>query len=392
MSAALASISEAVGAAVGCAPPDRTGVPPRSPVTPAVVQRHRVGALLHASGWGAAGSVPEETRAKLVRDAGHARLRSRQAVALHDELVTLLEGVGVPVLVLKGTVVAARAHGDVARRHVGDLDLLVGPAQVSAAVAHLREAGFSPARIDMPADCVEPAGTLAAVLSDPRRYPLLKAISLRRDPGEHLELHWRLFRNEHLLPVDPAWLASPERIDVAGVGTPVLPLEVLWRYLLAHGADDRWVRLKWLADVPALALRHPQLVSPAALRAIEHDGLERCVAGGLRLAELVLGRFLPDHARAWAGAVAGTRPLVDLSLLALKRDERIEVVPAPEIVRHVAAQLTMRRGARYRCAEALRLLWQAGRAHTEPDPGLTALVRGPGRWARRLARRTLSPS
>ena len=145
--------------------------------------------------------------------------------------------------------------------------------------------------------------------------------------------------------------------------------------------------MKWLADVPSLALRHPELVWPDALARADPRS-SRSLASGLIVAEAVFGRFLPPESRAWASSVDGTGFLVRRSLQAIRadHDRPIRVTPAA-LPGEVLTRLSVSRDTRYRLDELRLLLLLAGRAQGVEDPGLIDLVAGPLSWTRRSARR-----
>jgi hypothetical protein len=145
--------------------------------------------------------------------------------------------------------------------------------------------------------------------------------------------------------------------------------------------------MKWLADVPALALRHAQLTRPDALAAIG-AGNRRSVATGLLAAEATFGGFLTPASRAWAERVAGTRRLVHRSLGSLTADERslTRVMPR-DVAGEIAGRLALRPDARYRQEEVRQLLLRAARAQGVEDPGVIEMALGPLRWSRRVIRR-----
>ena len=382
------AVAAAVGWAVGCTgarPCASSGEIGAADAFVEQVSRHRVGALLHVAGWGEAAGAPAETRAALQACARRGVIAALQMLALQRELVGDLEDAGIGVLVLKGPALAQQAYGDLVRRHVGDLDLLVAPPHAAEAVRALERRGFTALEVSAPGQDWRPE--LPAVLDAPERYPLLKGIAMTRG-SETVDLHWRLFPNRHLMPVELDWLAKPARIDIGGTSAPVLPLRALWRYLCAHGTLHHWYRLKWLADIPALALRHPDLVAPESLREIEEDGLARCVACAALVAEGTLGRFLPDDARRWAMAVPGTAVLIGAARAAMRGEVgHAGGIPLRELRTLVRAQVAARTDTRYRREELRILLLRAGRAATVPDPGFRTASLGPARWAVRIARR-----
>ncbi|MBI4504379.1 MAG: nucleotidyltransferase family protein, partial [Chloroflexi bacterium] len=111
-----------------------------------------------------------------------------------------LEVVRVPALAYKGATLAATGYPSVGCRPMGDLDLLVSPAQVDRALAALATAGY---RLDS-------AGPPSAFLLRYGTQALLVGPS-----GVHLDLHWQLF-------TEP-WLAAAFPVDLAGLWTRALP-------------------------------------------------------------------------------------------------------------------------------------------------------------------------
>lgn len=141
----------------------------------AAADLHGVSALLHQAvstpGWPPA-----------LRDALHHRRMQRSAwelshVAAIRQALDHLAAAGIPVLVLKGTALAYSVYPDPALRERGDTDLLIRPADVSAAATALAAAGF--ARTNRPAG----------------RWLRQQAEFLRpqRPDGAHaIDLHWQM--------------------------------------------------------------------------------------------------------------------------------------------------------------------------------------------------------
>lgn len=347
-----------------------------------LVGRHRVGAVIHGSGWARDVGAPREVLDRLGADAREATFGSLRLLTSQREALRALQGAGVDVVVLKGTPLAHEAYGGAAGRHSGDLDLLVAPECVTAAVGVLREHGFQWYGIDVP-ETLRPADGGLGLLARAGDLPLVKEAQLYR-AGHHVDLHWRLTVNAALLPLEPRWLSAPRYVQSASQQTPVLPVLPAWWHLLVHGAEHEWRRLKWLADVPAFAAAHPEVLSPDALQATSRAGLDRCVACGLIVAERLLGGFIPAPAAEWVAGVRGVERLVDRFIEGVAHDEPIAGVLGPRQVRgHVMARMALRADVRYRVAEARGMLLAAGRSAIEPEPGGWTLVNGPLRWLAR---------
>ena len=388
MSATFTPALRAVCAAVAAA----SGVPePRQPSEAVdwteflrLVHRHDVATEVHRSAWLGDVGAPPEVAAAIRERARRNAMDDLRMMAFHREVFAALAGAGVEGIVLKGVTVAVDAYGDPGARSPGDLDILVRPASVPRAVAALRSTGLDwydwgdPNRVPVE---LAPIGSLT-------RLPVARDVALSRD-GLKAELHWRLFLNERLMPVDPDWITAPRLVQVQGTEVPGLPVAAQWTYLLVHGAIHLWSRMKWLADVPALAVRRPELVSVDGLRSTE-PGYRRSIAVGLRVAEAAFGRFLDSDARAWASSVGGTRMLLAKSLRYLTSEQDRPTVISPRALPGVVrARLALRRDARYRLDELRQLLILAGRSQDIEDPSVLDLAAGPLRWSQRAARRVV---
>ncbi|MEN3357650.1 MAG: hypothetical protein V7637_1632 [Mycobacteriales bacterium] len=337
-----------------------------------LVGRHRVLPLVHRGGLAGLGA-PDDLVARVGVRARAAAVRALAQLDLVTELVGLLRAAGIDVLVLKGLPLAQAGYGDLAARDPGDIDLLIDPAQVAAATRLLVGRGLAVQTWPKgpPPALIEPALRRAADL------PALGEISFTGE-GTRIDLHWRLFANPALFPMRPAWLTEPAEVLVGPVRLPVLPADQRWPYLAVHGTEHGWRRLKWLADVPAVAR--------TAAGAAPDRRADRSVATGLLVAEAVFGPFLPADRRAWAARVPGTAVLRRRSLAALAGGaDPDESVGPRQLGSHLQAKLALRPGIAYRRAEARNWLIRAGRAQLVPDPPAAALLAGPVRWAARHA-------
>lgn len=200
-------------------------------------------------------------------------------------LQRLFADADVPVLFLKGLTLAHLAFGNLGLRHSKDIDLLIAPANIEAASALLRDAGY---RRHQP----DPRITEAQIRS---------LRGLRKDLGYvheangfEVELHWRAFDNPHMLGGISVSSAQRAVSIASGVSLPTLGEDDLFAYLCAHGANDGWFRLKWLADIGALMGRAGgseimRLYEVAKLR-----GVGPAAAQALLLCQRLLATELPE--------------------------------------------------------------------------------------------------
>jgi hypothetical protein len=155
-------------------------------------------------------------------------------------LVEALDKAGARAVVLKGVALSSRLHGRLGLRTSRDIDLLVQPSAVAAALDVLDGLGFRPAQ---PLD----RRTLPALMRRRKDIELLG-----KDGSQIVELHWRLFDNPHLMPLPDG---PPARSATLSGELSCLVLEDSFNllYLANHGAQHGWSRLKWLADFAGLA-------------------------------------------------------------------------------------------------------------------------------------------
>lgn len=249
-----------------------------------LVARHRVGGFV-AMALSACEKdiVPADIRADLSQQ-GAANLRlSLMQLAEATRLNQQLAQAGIDATFLKGQTLAALAYGDagVGIRHSRDIDFLVAPEAVDSALAILIADGYQP---DDPLH----------LRPQFRRSRTVYHLTLS-NPHQSMkvELHWRLTQNRHLMPVGHS-LQSRQIVPLAG-GTqlPTLSRQDLFLYLCVHGARHAWFRLKWLADIAAMAARMDEPELNSLLAAARSRGLTRPVAQGLVLSARLLELNLP---------------------------------------------------------------------------------------------------
>lgn len=248
-----------------------------------LVDRHRVAGLVQHVLSGAAVPLPEPIRTELSARARENAVRELRYLSETVRLAGLFEGAGIVTRVIKGVTTAKAAFGRFGVRYSMDIDLIVRPADVAAGSALLRSLGY--VRIE-PVEEASPAELRA------RCDRFKDMVFEHRVSGCVVELHWRLFQNRRLLPLDLA--GSGDRLELlSGATVPVLPPDDALLYLCVHGAEHGWARLKWLADLGALLTTDPAAADRVYRRA-RSTGLRRLVGPGLALSQRLYGTALPD--------------------------------------------------------------------------------------------------
>lgn len=177
----------------------------------------------------------------------HAALK--HAAANIDSLrrtAACLDTQGIRYLSIKGPALAQLLYGNAGLKQSADIDLLIAPADVPAAIAALAATGIEP-ELRFP-DTNTRWRTVRLICKD---------WSLRDAHNQvHVELHWRVEENPYLLPTDfDSWYARRAYIDLHGVQIAVMGIDDTVIHILVHGARSLWTRLHWLADFDALLRR-----------------------------------------------------------------------------------------------------------------------------------------
>jgi Uncharacterised nucleotidyltransferase len=187
---------------------------------------------------------------------------------------------------LKGTALAELLYGDPGRRPSRDIDLLVAPGQLRAAVEVVRALGY------------ELASEFVDACSLPKLHFLLSHPDQKLPP---VELHWRVHYYERRFAHERLLAPSAS----AGDGWRPHPADELISLLLFYSRDG-FIDLRLAADVSAWWDMFGSSIQPGMVeRRLEiYDGLTRVVTVAIKVAEKVVG--LP------AAQILGAQPALDL--------------------------------------------------------------------------------
>ena len=245
---------------------------------PAIARRHRVTqSVFSALRDHAADLVPQGVLETLRRHAltDHAVCQI-QAVEI-GAISQAFAAAGIDVLVLKGLPLSLGLYGNPAIRGIGDVDLLIDPAQLRHGDRLLTELGY--------------LRQGAAILDSGQTACLrrVKDIAYRHHvTGQSIELHQRLTENPYLLPCDvPTLWRDRESVMLGGAAIATLPRRSLALYLCIHGSMHCWERLRWLVDLAEL-LHAPDALE-TALADADSAGLGRPMRQAVALCHHWLG-------------------------------------------------------------------------------------------------------
>ena len=212
----------------------------------ASIRRHRLEGLLRRDPLVA--SLLPELQAALQMLARQDAMAALALTGLTREMANLFEQAAMPMLVIKGVPLALQTTGSLTARGRGDLDLLVDPMRLPAAVALLESAGFSRCPGQFPRQ-------LGSVWGRYSRWAGYEFSLVRQSPAglQWIDLHWALSNVRAPLPrFDLAWQCG-EQLDLNGQIVVTLSRLHAFRHACAHAAKDEWMCLRNLIDIDRLA-------------------------------------------------------------------------------------------------------------------------------------------
>lgn len=202
-------------------------------------------------------------------------------------IVALFACEGIPVLPLKGPMLALQAYRDLTLREFGDLDLLVPAEHRARARQLLAERGYA---------SFFPISAAAeqALLHSPIHYH----IALKRELM--VELHWKTDAEFAIEPKDdPSWWKSLDVTRVGDTDVRVLAPHEQVLALCLHGSKHHWSSLHWLVDIAELLRKQPGLDWNWMLQRAGELRARRRLALGLSLLRDRMGCTLPEAVNRW---------------------------------------------------------------------------------------------
>lgn len=211
----------------------------------AVIERSAIGAQVYSllKSGGRLSQVPPFFRDRLARN--YQALLIQNLLIKHETELVLREfdRNGISVIPLKGTLMAERFFGHFAARGTSDIDLLIKPEQIKAAI-----------------DCTVKMGYSTAHQEDPTHYHLEWTKTLQ-GASETLtvELHWSLASSgSSRMKMESAWETS-ERLP-GYENARMLGTTYTFYSLCLHGASHQMESLKHVLDLYQLLLRHREQI------------------------------------------------------------------------------------------------------------------------------------
>lgn len=309
-----------------------------------VVMRHGVVGLVHDGLSRAGVDIPSVVKSDLKLGAATLVHHNLALAAEALRVQASFDRANVPLLFLKGPALAALVYGALGLRDCKDLDILVSPDDLNRAGTLLETAGY--ARFEPPLTASE--AQMRAL------RPIRKDYGYSRSGGgdTQIELHWRLFRNPHLVE-QSILTTAPQSVPMATAGAvPTLNHDALFAYLCAHGAIHWWRELKWMADIGAILSNTDEAGIERMYRFADNIGLGRVAALAILLSERVLGTVVPpDLSRALRQQPTRWLEATVLKVLTAGGNETLPRARPFGTTRGSFSTILLRKGLRYRVAE-----------------------------------------
>jgi hypothetical protein len=231
--------------------------------------------------------TPTPAAAQQLRDIYLASI-IRNTRLLHEvgNIFRALQAADIPVIPLKGACLAEAVYGNLALRQIGDVDLLVKPADLTKAWAVLRTLGYAAAH----------PFEIESVRQESQHMP-----QLTKRSGVTLEMHWTIVNPRYNVhfdnnDLDQLWSrASPVKID--GVQVLMLsPMDLLLHLCLHASVQHRFdgIGLRGFWDMALVIRRYGHEIDwEQFARRVNQWGIANGVHLALQLTEEWTGVVIP---------------------------------------------------------------------------------------------------
>jgi Uncharacterised nucleotidyltransferase len=281
---------------------------------------HGVGPLLYRTlSMLCSDLVPVESLTQLRQRTQAGALLNRLLV---QELVVLCEAFaahGVPVIPIKGAILAASAYGDLTLRDFNDMDLLVPKRSIADAQTVLLALGY-----EKKDPSTEPSGT------DHEEGPY--HVFIKKRTLFRVDLQWMMADQHFVFQLDrPEFWQHRTAVPLANKTVHGLTPEDLLIVLCVHGSKHAWEALKWVCDVAELIRAHDQLNWDRIFSSASTWRCRRLVYMGLSLAHRVLDAPLPEAVLARLSADSDVQMFSHRMPSTLLADRRVGVNEAQAV-------------------------------------------------------------
>jgi len=233
---------------------------------------------------------------------------SARNIFLKSELAKILESFetnGIPMLPIKGPLLAELGYEDVSIRHFDDLDVLIREQDALAAIELLLSRGFLPkvGLVKNPWDSILSCEEEVGFNSPCGKFSV--------------DIHWQIVPRIFLSKMDPkgfwrrAYTTRLEELPVAS-----LCIEDLILLLSIHGMQHLWGRHLWICDIAQLIRKNSEMDWERLFQRAREIGAERFLIVSLFLVVANYQLYLPNEVWEWMEAdrtaMAMTKRIVNI--------------------------------------------------------------------------------
>lgn len=303
---------------------------------------HQVAPLvLHNLERYASGAVPQPCLRVLQAEGHRVGVQGKFLLQELGRLMRCFEAAGIPMMVLKGPVVAQVAYGHLSLRPFKDIDILVRPDDYPAVRDLLDSEGY------IPFPQITERSSWRRLL---HRWYVRQVPFMRGIKTFYVDLHLAPLPSLYHFPLEVDDLLTRGYTEQIGAYEVLVPrIEDHLLMLCYHGEKNRWERLKYLCDVAELIRRHGAALDwryvEATARRIRGT---RIVGVALWLAHELLAAPVPSS---MLEAVLDTRVVQDLGIDLIQRladQHRAGLLPFKErVALHLQMQESLLNKIRY---------------------------------------------
>ncbi|SEP68135.1 Uncharacterised nucleotidyltransferase [Virgibacillus subterraneus] len=222
----------------------------------------------------------------------------------------------IPLIFLKGPVLAHELYGDISLRTSSDLDMLIPINQLEKAETLLTEQGY------------QKDDYIQTVLND-WKWRHHHVTYFHPQKKIKLEVHWRLNPGPGKEPsFNDLWKRKCIS-NLTSFPVHVLSKEDMFLFLVSHGARHGWSRMRWLLDIRELL--HQQMDWQLTKRLLKKYQLYQTAGQPLILVEQLLDKKLTRGMKALTNHTC-PKELAQKALFYYKQQVNLHTDPVPEAI------------------------------------------------------------
>ena len=223
--------------------------------------------------------LPESVRAEVLASLPLLRRQATVRQLERDRVLKRLVDEGLPAMPLKGAVLMSTVYGSPVERPTGDLDVLVRPEQLDAAIECLAGLGY-----------VMPYSE--RVMDGFRRHHF--HVRVQHPSGFIAEIHWDLLPRSSVFRIEPGpFMSRGQLVDLGGLSAVCPAPDDMVIHLSTQNLDDGFSSLRRLVDIDRVVRACRDLDWDRMVVNARTGGTENLVALTLQLAVQLLGTPVP---------------------------------------------------------------------------------------------------